>query len=201
MGGQGRRTAGEIKRRKELAVEKPSGRENGAAGHAGKPVGRPLGDFAAKVLEPVIARRAGMTLDLIAGWEELAGPRHAAYTRPERIVWPRRAHEDDPFAPGTLIVACEGARAIWLQHEAGEIVERVNVFFGFQAICRLKIVQRPVARLDRPAPKEPPSLDAAGRKHLEEMLAGVGEGPLRERLMKLGAGIIARERRKAAGRR
>lgn len=172
------------------------GEGGGAAGPAGRPVGRPLSDYATRVLEPVIARRAGMTLDLVAAWPELAGPRHAGHTRPERIVWPRRAHEDDPFKPGVLVVACEGARAVWLQHEAGEVVARVNVFFGFAAIERLRIVQKPVARLDRPSPAEPPALDAEARRKLDAILAKVEPGPLRDRLARLGAGVIARERRK-----
>jgi len=169
-------------------------------GPTGKPVGRPLADLASKLIEPVIARRAGMTIDLVAAWEELAGPRHAPYTRPERIVWPRRANEDDPFRPGSLVVACEGPRAIWLQHEAGEIVERVNVFFGFAAIERLRIVQKPVVRLERPPPAQEPVLDAAARRRLDAMLEGVADPALRARLARLGAGVIARERRKASGR-
>ena len=157
---------------------------------------RPLGDLASRVLEPVIARRAGMTIDLVAAWDDLVGERHASYSRPERIVWPRRAHEDDPFKPGTLIVACDGARAIWLQHEAGEIVERLNVFFGFPALARIRIVQKQVVHLEQRPPRQEPKLDPQGARQLERLLSGIEPGPLRDRLARLGAGVLFREKRR-----
>ena len=55
-----------------------------------------------------------------------------------------RMHDDDPFEPAVLVVACEGAAALHLQHETGEIISRVNAFLGFSAIGRIRIVQKPV---------------------------------------------------------
>ena len=169
-----------------------SEKKSGPAG-ARRTAARPLADLTSRVLAPVIARRAGMTLDLVNAWEEIAGPRHAVYSRPEKIAWPRRASEDDPFQPGTLIVACEGGRAIWLQHESGELIERVNVFFGFPAIARLRIVQKPLVRIGAAKPAPLPELDAASRNRLEAMLSAVEDEGLRARLEKLGKGVIARQ--------
>ena len=53
-------------------------------------------------------------------------------------------HEDDPFEPATLVIACEGFAALHVQHETGEIIGRVNAFLGFNAIGRIRIVQKPV---------------------------------------------------------
>ena len=53
-------------------------------------------------------------------------------------------HEDDPFEPAVLVIACEGVAALHLQHETGEIISRINAFFGFNAIGRIRIVQKPV---------------------------------------------------------
>jgi hypothetical protein len=105
---------------------------------------RPLSDVATEILDPMLRRRAGISISVIQSWEEIVGGRLAASTRPERILWPRRTHEDDPFAPATLIIACEGMAALRLQHETGEIIQRTNAFLGFAAIGRIKIVQKPV---------------------------------------------------------
>ncbi|MCB1418612.1 MAG: DUF721 domain-containing protein, partial [Notoacmeibacter sp.] len=75
-----------------------------------------------------------------------------ATSRPERIVWPRRASDDDPFEPATLVVACEGFAALALQHETNEVIARVNAFLGFAAIGRVKIVQKPVRAPEKPKP-------------------------------------------------
>ena len=106
----------------------------------------PVSDLASAILDPVLRKRAGISIGLVQSWDEIAGPRLAGHTRPEKIVWPRRMHEDDPFQPATLVIACEGFAALHVQHETGEIIGRVNAFLGFNAIGRIKIVQKPVRR-------------------------------------------------------
>ncbi|TIR06044.1 MAG: DUF721 domain-containing protein, partial [Mesorhizobium sp.] len=104
----------------------------------GNPV--PVSDLATQILDPVLRKRAGMSIGLVQSWEEIAGPRLASRSRPEKIQWPRRMHEDDPFEPAVLVIACEGMAALHLQHETGEIINRVNAFLGFNAIGRIRIV-------------------------------------------------------------
>jgi len=99
----------------------------------GNPV--PVSDLAGGILDPMLRRRTGMSLALVQSWEEIAGPRLAARSRPQKIQWPRRLHEDDPIEPATLVIACEGMAALHLQHETGEIIGRVNAFLGFTAIA------------------------------------------------------------------
>ena len=102
----------------------------------------------------MLRKRAGISIGLVQSWEEIAGPRLAGASRPEKIQWPRRMHEDDPFEPATLVVACEGMAALHLQHETGEIIGRVNAFLGFEAIGRIRIVQKPVLpATSRPKPR------------------------------------------------
>ncbi|TGQ25262.1 DciA family protein, partial [Mesorhizobium sp. M4B.F.Ca.ET.214.01.1.1] len=104
----------------------------------GNPV--PVSDLATEILDPVLRKRAGISIGLVQSWEEIAGPRLAIHSRPEKIQWPRRLHEDDPFEPAVLVIACEGMAALHLQHETGEIINRVNAFLGFTAIGRIRIV-------------------------------------------------------------
>ena len=119
----------------------------------GNPV--PVSDLATEILDPVLRKRAGISIGLVQSWDEIAGPRLAPASRPEKIQWPRRMHEDDPFEPATLVIACEGMAALHLQHETGEIIGRVNAFLGFTAIGRIRIVQKPVTR------RRPPSRSRA----------------------------------------
>ena len=104
----------------------------------------PVGDVATGILDPVLRRKAGISTALVQSWEEIVGERIASASRPEKIVWPRRMSEDDPFEPATLIVACEGMAALALQHETGEVIARVNGFLGFSAVGRIRILQKPV---------------------------------------------------------
>lgn len=155
---------------------------------------KPVGDLATRLLEPVIARRAGMTIDIVMAWEALAGEKHAPYTMPHKINWPRRASQDDPFKPGTLIVHCDGPRAILFQHETGLIVERVNTFFGFAAIEAVKILQKPVQRKRKPAKAEPKKLEATRRRKLDRILTNIDDPKLRASLERLGKGVLGKRR-------
>ena len=150
----------------------------------------PVSDLAVDILDPVLRRRAGLTIGLVQSWDEIAGARLAAATRPERIAWPRRPHEDDPFEPATLVIACEGAAALRLQHETGEIIERANAFLGFAAIGRVKIVQKKVAPDAKPRLRERPlSGDEAAK--LDRLVDGIEDEGLRASLSRLGRSVIA----------
>ena len=86
---------------------------------AGKrPSGNPVAvsDLATGILDPMLRKRAGISVGLVQSWEEIVGPRVARLSRPERIQWPRRLHEDDPFEPAVLVIACEGVAALHIQH-------------------------------------------------------------------------------------
>lgn len=151
-----------------------------------------LGEVVTGLMSPIVARRAAMSSELLAAWPELAGPGYAHTTRPERIRWPRRIGDEDPFEPGVLVVACDGGSAIRLQHEAGLIVERINVFLGFPAIARLKIVQKPVRRVSSGQARRYPQLGPGERMQLKKMLENVGDPELRTRLERLGRGVFSR---------
>lgn len=152
---------------------------------------RSVSEVLGSVLEPVIKRRTGMTLDLLKAWPAIAGEEFAKTTKPEKINWPRRAHEDDPFQPATLVVACEPSAALFFQHEQAVIVERANVYFGFEAIKRVQIVQKPViegvkGKVDTEAP-----LSVSDEQRLQHMLDEIDDPNIKDTLAKLGRGIIA----------
>jgi hypothetical protein len=153
----------------------------------------PVSDLATDILDPVLKKRAGMTIGLVQSWEEIVGERLAAMTRPERIAWPRRRHEDDPFEPATLVVACSGAAALRLQHETAEIIGRVNAFLGYGAVGRIKIVQKPVETSRREKPRQRPlTPEETGR--IARVTGAIEDSDLREALEKLGASVLRSKR-------
>jgi len=156
----------------------------------------PVGDLATSILDPVMRKRAGMSTALLQCWDEIAGERLAVSTRPERIAWPRRHDEDDPFEPATLIIACEGVAALRLQHQTAEIISRANAFLGFAAIGRIRIVQKKVVHA---APPEKPSLRALTEEERARVASSVGpvtDDALRASLERLGRSVLASGERK-----
>ena len=158
----------------------------------GNPV--PVSDLATGILEPVLRKRAGISIGLVQSWEEIVGPRLADTSRPERIQWPRRTREEDPFEPAALVVACQGVAALHLQHQADEIIGRVNAFLGFQAIGRIRIVQKPLTEAKRRTVQPARPLTPLEKTRLERVVGGVEDEALRASLERLGASIIGRRK-------
>lgn len=153
---------------------------------------RKISELVGRVMEPVLQRRSGMTMDLLNAWGELAGEEYADFTRPEKINWPNRAHEDDPFKPGILIVACDGARALYFQHDLSRICARVNVFFGFSAIEKIKIVQKPVKPPNEQSRPQKRNLSSVQDTRLNSILSHIDDPQLRDKLEKLGRGVMGK---------
>ena len=113
-----------------------------------KPYQRPRGGEARAVsdLMPEIGRAAFRRFgfvqsSVVSRWDEIVGARYAAVSAPEAIRFPVGKK-----AEGTLELVVEGAHATMMQHVIPEIIERVNRFFGYAAIARIKVRQGIVAK-------------------------------------------------------
>jgi hypothetical protein len=102
--------------------------------------------------------------------------------------------ERDAFQPATLTIACEGARALFLSHAQDQLIERINGFFGYPAIDRIRIVQKPVSA-SGPTRRSAPRLAENESRRLEGMLSGIEDDRLKTALERLGKGVIAGRRR------
>jgi hypothetical protein len=146
-----------------------------------------LSEIIGTVIDPVTARRGFAKADLIAVWPALAGPLFADCTAPEKIVWPRDKDEGGPRS-GVLVLRVDGPKAVLVQHELPQIVERINAFLGHAAVRQVRIVQGPVARRRPPAPS--PGTDADGETgELTTTLATVTDDKLRAALDRLGRAV------------
>lgn len=162
-----------------------------ATGKPTRRAARPIGDLVSALVEPVVARKAGMSLDLLGAWPEIVGPRLEEGCRPEKLVWPK-GYGDETSEPATLVIACEGAFALRLQHEVQTILSRVNDFFGYRAVSKVKIVQRAI-RTTRPNRKPAVApLTAGNRDTIRDATARIESDRLRAALERLGESVIGR---------
>jgi hypothetical protein len=127
---------------------------------------------------------------LQARWREIVGEVLARRTEPVKVTRPRTG------GPGALELRVEGPAATLIQHQAPEIVARVNLFLGAGAIDKLRIVQGPVRKTETAASGAPkrrkPPLEAAKEAALEAEMAEREEGPLKAALRTLGREVLRR---------
>lgn len=136
--------------------------------------------------------------EILTHWEAIVGPELARFCRPETIRWPRgqaaKSNERRRLG-GTLVVKTDGPMAIEVQHEAPRIIERMNTFYGYEAVTNLKIVQGHVmqpADLGRPALR-PLSKDQ--ERDLQTKLDAVEDEELKQALERLGRGALSKSRK------
>jgi hypothetical protein len=151
-----------------------------------------ISELANGLIDPVLARRAGINTALLGSWDEIAGEDFADCTRPEKIAW-ARGNDDGSFRPGVLTIACEGARALFLTHAQGELIQRINSFFGFSAVHQIRIVQKPVSQAAKRS-RTPQPLKGEAAKRLEGMMEGIEGDKLREAIQRLGTAVLGKRR-------
>jgi hypothetical protein len=120
---------------------------------------------------------------VVSRWAEIVGERYAKVSTPESIRFPAGKKSG-----GTLTLLVEGAHSPLLQHLTPLITERVNRFFGYQAVNKIAFRQgRPApAAL---APKRPELRPVP--KELGEGLRRIEDPELRACLESLAARVVA----------
>lgn len=167
-------------------------------GKAGKGSGKPEPrGGAARAVSAMLPAAGGAALrrfgfvqsSVVSRWSEIVGARYADVSAPESIRFPHGKR-----ASGVLTLVVEGAYAPTMQHVAPVIVERVNRFFGYEAVARISFRQGSIARAaKRPAP---PSLRAIPAERpisadLGESLREIADPELRACLEALARGVDA----------
>jgi hypothetical protein len=162
---------------------------------APKPYERPRGGAPRPVAElvPQIGRAAFRRFgfvqsSVVTRWPEIVGQRHAEVCSPESIRFPPGEKSD-----GILQLVVRPAHAPLIQHVVPEIIDRVNRFFGYRAVARVKLRQGVVPpRPDTAKPTSPPSLRPIPME-LGDSLRDVGDPELRAVLESLARSLGSKE--------
>jgi hypothetical protein len=147
---------------------------------------RPLAQLLGKMLNEAFAKQGFASTELVTRWPDIVGIEIAAHCEPEKIQWPRT---DDRQAsePGTLVLRVEGPTALEIQHLSNVILERVNRFFGWQAVGSVRLRQAPLRGLFTPKAPSGPDPEIAAR--ITAGLPEITDDNLRQALGRLGAAI------------
>ncbi|HWZ10075.1 MAG TPA: DciA family protein [Xanthobacteraceae bacterium] len=152
----------------------------------GRVSAKPLSLLLSDVFSDAYAKQGFAARELVTRWAEIAGPEISAHSEPLKMQWPRPV-EGQPQEPATLVLRVEGPMALEIQHSSDVILQRVNRFFGWNAVGRLALRQAPLSRRERRSP--PRSPDPKEVAEIAETLTSVEDKELRAALARLGAAI------------
>lgn len=151
---------------------------------------RPLPKIGKKVLRlvrPMLTGSGASLAELSMRWEELAGQRLARICKPEKLSRSR---------DGTIltIVARGGPGAALVELESETLIARINSAFGRGFVRNLRIRQGRISAAKRPAntPAISNNPSPSQLQALEEKIARIPAGALRDSARKLGLALLAR---------
>jgi hypothetical protein len=147
---------------------------------------KPLAALAGRCLANAFKRQGFTSCELVTRWEEIVGSEIAAHAEPIRMQW-SRASDPDESPPATLVLRVEGPTAIEIQHQSAVIVERINRYFGWQALAGIALRQAPLAR--RRAKPTRQKIDQELADAISSQMTGIADDALRAALGRLGAAI------------
>lgn len=171
---------------------RPSGGTGKAKPGKAAPTERPRGGEARAIADLVPAiggaafRKFGfIQASLVTRWRDIVGDRLADITEPAMIRFPQGQKDG-----GTLHLTISGAHAPMLQHVEPDLIARVNRFFGYAAIARVRMTQGQIAPAPRPV--QPVAIAPAIPADIGDSLRTVADPELRTVLERMAAGLAGR---------
>lgn len=151
---------------------------------------RPIGELMPQIGRTAFRRFGFVQSSVVTRWPEIVGPVHARVCAPEAIRFPPGEKTE-----GILQLVVIPAHAPLIQQVIPEIMDRVNRFFGYKAVSRVKLRQGDVKppRAEEPA-KAPPSLKPIPME-LGDSLRDIGDPELRAVLESLARSLGEKEDR------
>lgn len=149
---------------------------------------RAIGDLMPEIGRTAFRRFGFVQSSVVTRWPEIVGPTHALVCAPEAIRFPPGEKSE-----GILQLVVSPAHAPLIQQVIPEIIERVNRFFGYNAVARAKIRQgavKPPRGEERAKP--PPSLKPIPME-LGDSLRDIGDPELRTVLESLARSLGDKE--------
>jgi len=133
-----------------------------------------------KLLKPLALRQGFADVRVLSQWSDIVGPDMARQMQPQTLK------------NGVLQVAVSNSSlALQIQHQAPQLMEKINRFFGFRAVKSIRPVQTYFAL--EPQPQATVVVpDAGAQVRAEAQVSQVQDPELKAALSRLGAQVEAR---------
>ncbi len=158
-----------------------------------KAVGKHFGKVVAKAYD----RHGTAWAGLLTQWPEIIGQQMSAYCALEKITWPRNVSPTTTIRSrhqkegGTLVIKVAFGRALEVQHQTPQIIDRINAYYGYGAIAQVKIIQGSL-KIRKPEEKRQlQPLDQQTSNALDDQMGEIDDRKLKDALRKLAQGVLS----------
>lgn len=146
-----------------------------------------ISNFAAKLL----GKKGLVEMKILTSWKSIVGERLAQYSLPEKISFKKDERDN-----GVLhLMVANGAFAVEITHNTTLILEKINVFFGYNAVSKIKIIQNESSFYETDNKfneyKEDKKLVSPEQQnYIKQITENIKNPDLKERLRSLGENIF-----------
>jgi len=129
-------------------------------------------------------------------WGDIVGAALAENVKPAELQH-RTVKQKDGRKQQSVVLALyvrDGGTALEMQYQTAQLLEKINMFCGYNAVAELRFTQASEAFLpQKPREKLKTPLSDEKKKQIHDMVAGAGieDEELREALERLGEGVFS----------
>ena len=96
-----------------------------------------VGKTVRPLVKQILGKNGFMLIELMESWEDIVGQKLSNYALPQKISFAK-----DERTNGTLfLMVFGGAFAMEIESNKLKILQKVNSFFGYEALSKIKILQ------------------------------------------------------------
>ncbi len=155
-----------------------------------------IGKHFSKVAEQAYARHGVAWAGLLSDWQIIIGQPLSDICLPEKISWPRQQSETrskHQKIGGTLVMKVAYGRALEVQHTTPQIIDKINAYYGYQAISQIKIIQGDIPKPEIFQKPELRPLGRAAAARLDSEMVEIEDDNLKGALRNLAKGVLTKK--------
>ena len=145
-----------------------------------------IGTNVTKIVKPLISKRGFGNSEIINNWVNIVGDKLAQNIMPQKI-----SYNSNPNLDGVLLLRVNSSSvALEIQYIEKQIINKINTYFGFRAIARIKIIQGPIPTPKKKIATKNKTVANTDKMELERKLNSEKDQELRAALAALGTAIV-----------
>ncbi len=147
-----------------------------------------------KTMSPLVKQLFGkkgfMEIDILTNWDKIVGAELAQYSLPLKISFQKNEKTNAVLH----LQVPSGAFALEIAHREKFILEKINAYFGYKAVCGIKIIQNSAMPIEdskiQDVKKNLNYVTNEEQNYIEMLADDIKNQKLKEILIKLGHSIF-----------
>ena len=144
-----------------------------------------------KLTDHIFAKRGFLNSNVVSNWHSIVGTVIAKVSLPERITFPKGINNDGVIH----LRVTTSAFATEIQHLQPLILERINTYFGYNAVSGLRIGHGHIVTNSNLQMTTDLPLDTHSKEFLKIKLREISDPELRAAIKRLGQAVLKKNKK------